>query len=137
MMKILLVMSTLFTVSFSQAETSFIEESKRCDNGNALQADVTITAGAKFSVTTVDGKTALVRSVEAENHSTTYSLSLLGTDKDTQQPSYMAFSQNGGHFIVVINAQNEVISIIENDRDFQKCGGGLVVIQLTTKSTES
>jgi hypothetical protein len=137
MMKILPMVFTVFTVSVSLAETEFIEDSKYCTNGNSLSEDVTLTKNATFTVLSEGGERRLIRNGDDGGPTTVYSLSFFGIDQHTQLPSYMAFSQNGGYFFVVINSQNEVVSIIQNDRDFDKCGGGLVVIQLSSVATES
>lgn len=134
-MKIFLVVSTVLTVSTSWAQTSFIAESSKCENGNPLNGQLTTTTEATFTVMSVDGNHVLVRTVD--NESTTYSLSPLGVDQETKQTSYLAFAPNGGHFVVIMTSQDAILTILENDRDFQKCKGGLVVVSLTEKASES
>lgn len=129
-MKFLLFVSAFLTISSSWGQTAFVEETVQCKNGTQIRRELSTTAGAQFLVTEDEGHLTLQRITNTSGQQTTYSLTYSGVDAETQQSSYIAFSPLGSYFIVVISQENQILFILENDRDFTKCNGGMVVVSL-------
>lgn len=143
-MKNLLVVFILFTTALSAADEGYLVNDMVCDNGNALEnvSDRTLMDKSYvFYVQTLDQKMVLIQKSKTEDGSEIseeFLLNQIGVDEHSKNASYLAFSKTKrSQFVVTISPTGLLTSILQNDRSFKHCEGGLIVTSLSAKSKES